>query len=378
MPDDAGTSQRHFRDVTEQFGLSDVVSDRVFLGAAFGDYDRDGWADLFLSSYFGGRSVLLKNTGGKRFEPTELMRTTRSGFTAAFLDVNHDGQLDLFHAGHGSARSVTESAVFSNGSVRSASAIFVQQDGAFEERIDVFRDGMPIGTMGTSFGDINNDGALDFYLGTGSPEGSFILPNLFYVGETVDGHCTGFARNASVLHSLGTVQKGHGIVFFDFENDGDQDIYSSLGGMWPGDAWPNQFFVNNSRLEHHWVKVRLRGRQTNYYGVGAMIRVAAKRPNGESIDRYYPMNNKTGFGSTPYVAHIGLMDAANIQHIEVFWPVSKKTKFYTAQPDRMYELDENGTALERVLTAAPEASTNAAAAAIGTAPRGATLRHRSR
>ena len=66
------------------------------------------------------------------------------------------------------------------------------------------------------------------------------------------------------------------------------------------------------------------------------------------------MNNKTGFGSAPYVAHIGLMDAASIQHIEVSWPVSKKTEVYTAQRDRMYELDENGTALENVFPAAPD------------------------
>ena len=338
--------RRAFRDVTKQYGLSKIVADRIFLGAAFGDFDNDGWTDLFLSSYFGARSVLLKNVRGQTYEPTKLVRTSRTGFTTAFLDIDHDGQLDLFHAGHGPARSVTESVVSGNGSTRSATAVFRQRtDGTFEERFDVFRNGMPIGTMGTSYGDLNNDGAFDFYLGTGNPQGSFVLPNLLYVGETMDGQCTGFFHNASSLHAFGTIQKGHGIVFFDFDNDGDQDIYSSLGGMWPGDSWPNQMFVNESSSRHHWLRLRLRGHKTNYYGVGARIHVVATRPGGHTTHRRHQMDNKTGFGSAPYIAHIGLSDAANIERVEVYWPVTKTTASYRCEVNHMYILDENGNAV---------------------------------
>ena len=48
------------------------------------------------------------------------------------------------------------------------------------------------------------------------------------------------------------------------------------GGMWPADAWPNQLFVNESRSENAWVKVRLHGRKTNRYGVGARLKVVAE------------------------------------------------------------------------------------------------------
>jgi hypothetical protein len=73
--------------------------------------------------------------------------------------------------------------------------------------------------------------------------------------------------------------------------------------MFPGDAWPNQFFVNNSNLENNWVKIRLRGRRTNYFGVGAQIKVIAENPSGDEIIRYYHMDMKTGFGSSPYVSN---------------------------------------------------------------------------
>ena len=339
--EDGGDSERRFRDATAEYGLADVVSDRIYLGASFGDYDGDGWADLFLSSFVGRRTVLLRNHQGKRFEPTDSIRTSGPGFTSAFVDVNHDGQLDLFLGGFGPARSITENVVFGRRTERYGSLIFLQHDGRFEARRDLFQNGMAIGTMGASFGDLNNDGAYDFYLGTGSPQGEFVLPNLMYIGQTDGYRATGRATNASMLHGFGTVQKGHGIVFFDYDNDGDEDIYSSLGGMWPGDAWPNQMFVNDSTLDAAWVKIRLRGRRTNRYGVGAIIRVEAVDNAGEPIVRYYHMSNKTGFGSAPYLAHIGLMNATRVAQVEVYWPVSRERKTYPARLRELNVLDED-------------------------------------
>ena len=55
--------------------------------------------------------------------------------------------------------------------------------GAFEPSADYFDGGsLPITTMGASYGDLDNDGCLDFYLGTGTPEGWHVLPNLMFRG----------------------------------------------------------------------------------------------------------------------------------------------------------------------------------------------------
>jgi hypothetical protein len=143
-----------------------------------------------------------------------------------------------------------------------------------------------------------------------------------------------------MLHGLGSIQKGHGIVFFDFDNDGDEDIYSSLGGMWPADKWPNQFFVNNSRLNNSWVSIRLRGRRTNYFGVGATIRVVAENRLGEEIVRYALMDQRTGFGSSPYLAHVGLLDATRVKGVEVYWPASGCRRVYQAELSKLSLLDE--------------------------------------
>jgi hypothetical protein len=334
-----------FVDRTREYGLSNIVKDQYFIGAAFGDYDRDGYQDLFLSSPTRNTSVLLKNVDGRRFEKTDLIRRAEGGFVAAFVDINHDGRLDIFQAGFADATTSTEMAVFGEHleDYRSGnSTVFLQsEDGRFVEQTNIFD--MPMGTMGASFGDINNDGAYDFYLGTGDPEGWFVLPNLMYMGQTEGTRCVPRMRNISMIQGFGSIQKGHGIVFFDFDNDGRQDIFSSLGGMWPADRWPSQLFVNRSRLTHTWVKIRLRGRRTNSFGVGCTIKVSAENAAGEEITRFYNMDNKTGFGSAPYLAHIGLMNAVRIKQVEVYWPVTKQWKSYRAKLNQLNLLDEEGS-----------------------------------
>lgn len=332
----------HFVDRTREFGLQDTVEDSYFIGASFGDYDNDDYPDLFLSSPLRNTSVLLRNISGKRFERTKLIPGDEGGFVASFIDFNHDGKLDVFWAGFTDAKTSTEQAVFGEhlNEFRSGQTrIFIQTaDGKFTERADLFD--LRMSTMGSSFGDINNDGCYDFYLGTGTPESWFVLPNLMYLGKTAGTKCADALTNISMLQGLGTIQKGHGIVFFDFDNDGDEDIYSSLGGMWPADKWPNQFFVNNSKTGNNWIEIRLRGRRTNYFGVGATIKVMAENQQQQEITRYYQMDNKTGFGSAPYLAHIGVMNATRIKGVEVHWPVSRCWKTYQAKLNQLNILDE--------------------------------------
>jgi len=331
-----------FADGSEAFGLATLLKDQYYVGATFGDYDGDGWADLFLSSPLRRTSVLLHNEAGSRFVPSPAFSRGESGFVAAFVDVDHDGRLDLFQSGFSDATSSVEMSVFGEHLDRyrtGHSTVMLQTpEGRFEPHDEFFD--MPMSTMGASFGDLNNDGCIDFYLGTGNPESWFVLPNLMYLGQ-LDGHrCTGRTENISMLAGFGTIQKGHGIVFFDFDEDGDQDVYSSLGGMWPGDAWPNQMFVNESRLDNAWTKIRLRGRRTNRSGLGAQIEVVARAADGSRVLRHYLMGQGTGWSNAPYIAHIGLLDARSIERVEVVWPVSRCRASYRAELRQLNVLDE--------------------------------------
>jgi hypothetical protein len=110
--------------------------------------------------------------------------------------------------------------------------------------------------------------------------------------------------------------------------------------MWPADAWTSQLFVNKSDLRNSWIDLRLRGRRTNYYGVGATLKVTARRRDGRPLVRYRQMDNGTGFGSAPYLAHVGLLDSVAVEKVEVYWPASRCRKAYPAALERLTVLDE--------------------------------------
>lgn len=333
----------HFVNRTKEYGLESYLRDYYYVGAAFGDYDGDGFPDLLLTSPLRKSTLLLRNVDGRYFTDSHLIERATSGFTAGFLDVNHDGRLDIFIGGFGDAKSNTEQVVFGQHTddfLSGHSSLLIQQpDGRFKEQNLAFD--MPISTMGASWGDLTNSGCYDFYFGTGDPEPWFILPHLMYMGKPKGTGCSVEFDNVSMLQGFGNLQKGHGIVFFDFNNDGRQDVFSSLGGMWPGDAWASQLFINRSTLTNSWMKIRLRGRKSNYFGIGAMIRVQAENAKKEEIVRYYYMDQKTGFGGGPFLAHIGLSDAIKIGSVQVTWPSTRCKASYAAAIKKLNILDEN-------------------------------------
>ena len=136
---------------------------------------------------------------------------------------------------------------------------------------------MPV--MSVNAGDIDNDGDLDLYLGTGWMSLSGLVPDLMYAN--VGG------RFEDVTESTGTghLQKGHGVSFADWDDDGDLDLFVVLGGGYPGDRGYNALFQNPGH-GRHWLKVRLVGTRTNRSAIGAKLQVDVAGPDGtRSIHR---------------------------------------------------------------------------------------------
>ena len=122
--------------------------------------------------------------------------------------------------------------------------------------------------MGCNFADFDNDGWLDFYLGTGEPEPRHAGPES-HVQER--GWRTRFA---DITGSSGTghLQKGHGVACGDWDRDGDVDLFIEMGGAVNGDKYHNVLFQNPGQ-GNHWLTVKLIGRKTNRAAIGARIKV---------------------------------------------------------------------------------------------------------
>jgi hypothetical protein len=129
-----------------------------------------------------------------------------------------------------------------------------------------------------------------------------------------------YFQDVTTAGGFGHLQKGHGVAFADFDNDGQQDVFIVVGGAVPGDMSRCALFHNPGNT-NHWVKLKLEGLKANRVAIGARIKVALETPSGPR-DVYKTVNSGGSFGSSPLMQHIGLGDATSIVSVEISWPGS--------------------------------------------------------
>ena len=314
-----------FTDVAGQAGVTNL---RFCKGSTWGDYDNDGDPDLYLSN-FGTRNRLYRNNGDGSFSDVaqELgVSEPVNSFPTWFWDFNNDGWLDLFVAGYGYEIGdvAADYLGLPNGGARPR---LYRNDGpgGFVEvtrEAGLYRVHLP---MGANFGDLDNDGYLDFYLGTGYPSFDAIGPNVMYRnsgGETFS--------DVTFSGGFGHLQKGHGVAFGDLDRDGDQDIFVQMGGFYPGDGFPNALFENPGH-GGRWLSVKLEGTDSNRSGVGARIRVEVEEDGGTRTVRAL-VGSGGSFGASSLEQEIGLGPALRILSLEVHWPTSGRRQVFDDVP----------------------------------------------
>ncbi len=85
--------------------------------------------------------------------------------------------------------------------------------------------------------------------------------------------------DVTVSSGTGELDKGHGVAFADLDNDGDEDILTSIGGAIPGDRHAFRLFENPGN-GNDWISVRLAGVKANRGAIGARIKVTVKNEAG--------------------------------------------------------------------------------------------------
>jgi hypothetical protein len=252
------------------------------------DYDNDGWPDIFATCYDRTVADVVRGLTG---EPHQLgsNRLYRNQEGRGFQDVTKEAGLDLVFA-----------------------------------------------TMGCNFGDFDNDGFLDMYLGTGDPGLATLVPNRMFRN-------LGGKRFVEITGSSGTghLQKGHGVACGDWDRDGNVDIAIELGGATPGDQYHNVLFQNPGQGNNS-ITVKLVGKKSNRAAIGARIKVVTAGEHPQTVFRN--VTSGSSFGANALEQTIGVGKADKIALLEIDWPTSKSVQTFRDVPvNQFVEITEFAT-----------------------------------
>lgn len=325
-----------FTDVAAKAGVTNGAFTKA---AVWGDFNHDRHPDLYLSNYFGDNR-LYQNQGDGTFRdvaPGLGVTAPARSFPAWFWDYNNDGNLDLYVSGYAepAIEHLAAEALGRDLQIDTQKLYRGDGNGGFVEVSLSSRLRHPHNPMGANFGDLNGDGFLDFYLGTGHPNFWELAPNAMYLNEGGETF-----TNVSAPGGFGHLQKGHAVVFADFDGDGDQDVFEQMGGAVAADKFRDAYFENPG-FDARWITVKAVGTSSNRSAIGTRITVHVLDENGSSRRVVRHVSSGGSFGANPLRQYFGLGQARAISKIELFWPRTGQTQTVPTPA-----LDQNLTIVE--------------------------------
>ncbi len=403
-----------FQDVSQSIGIAFGLEN---CATGYGDFDNDGCGDLYLANGIYTPNILLKNMNNQFYLDVTATSGTAGGavcsYDLALGDYNNDGLLDIFVANLGADRlflnqgnfqfmDVTDAAGVSDTLLSYCTAGDYDNDGDLDIYVANNRggyDNYPVkdrwpnylyqnqgdgtfinvtvaagveefgNTKGACFGDYDNDGDLDLYIGNdGSPNRLF------------QNNGDGTFRDVTAAAYVAEPPGAHGVVFADFDNDGFLDLYVAGGSYIPeqqaycmqkehpdvlyhnngngtftditktacggynnpctpclavadvdrdGDLdlflgnniYKGQYhsanvFLRNNGNTNHWAQFKLIGHTSNRFAIGARVTVFSN-----SIQQMVEISGGHVYGSqNSLIAHFGLGKRNKIDQVVIRWP----------------------------------------------------------
>ena len=385
-----------FRDATEAWGLAPLYS--FSTGASFGDFNADGWPDLYVGNYFVGyqgsltsindativgaqqtaKGYLLRNDQGKGFTDVYAdygLKHRGFGFGGLFTDYDNDGDPDLL-VHHDFGYKAVPSFLYQN-QYPWASFKDVSKQTAMDLKIN---------DMGSAVGDFNEDGLLDYFIpnirfnrfmvrgGPGQPFedkakelGTHFMSiswganfadfdhdgdlDLFVANGDLNPNCVamadfyfenngGFFTDKARAMGLNDYGIGRGSVVFDLENDGDLDLLVvNQKSVYDYPTPSLTHLYRNDAAQGNWLQVALSGHYAESHGLGCRVTVVA---GGRHMIREIDGGGSSHLSQNSTIAHFGLGNATMVDSIIITWNGGKK-QVLTQQPvNNILRIEEAG------------------------------------
>jgi enediyne biosynthesis protein E4 len=306
------------------------------LSVGAGDYDNDGWPDLFVAND-GLEAYLYHNKGNSTFANVALeagMALTPDGLEMAAMcislaDYDNDGGLDLYISDF----QAVPNRVWHN-----------QGKGLFEDVSDWVGIAEPtrqVLSFGGGFFDFNNDGWQDLFIANGHvyPEVERVSPDVRYKQINSLFRNDGKGKFVEVTKISGpgfaTPYAARGAAFADFDNDGDLDIVVANNGD------PPLLLRNEGGTGNHFLNLKLVGTASNRDAMGARIQL---RAGGLSQIREIA-GSGSYLSQSDLRAHFGLAQSTHAESLDVWWPSGRRQVFRDLAADRFYLIVEGSDQL---------------------------------
>ncbi len=290
---------------------------------ACGDVNGDRLPEFYVANarqpnlYFINRG----NWEFERIKEGHVATDVGYSYGVSFADYDDDGDLDLFVANFDKVNALYKNDGHGNLDLIKEGNIVTETGGA---------------SKGHSWGDYDNDGDLDLYIGNGTYGPN--MQNFFYLNKG-DGTFSRKFGEEAVNHADTSAGVAHG----DYDNDGDLDLFVA---NWGGSNEINKFYVNQTSGKN-WIKLLLRGTDSNRFAVGSKVELSVTR-NGVPYHMYRWIYPVTGYGSqNSYEVHFGLGDIRNVELISITWPSGQVNSHENLQVNRSYVVEESGEIVER-------------------------------
>jgi hypothetical protein len=333
-----------FKDIAKSAGVDKIAFTK---GVVAADYDNDGYVDFYVSNL--GTNFLYHNNHDNTFTEVAAQAGVSDqgqSFATWFFDYDNDGLPDLFVTSYYPTADETVRTYL--GLPHNAPTLKLFKNlgnGKFQNvTVETGLDKVFL-PMGANFGDIDNDGFLDIYLGTGNPSYASVLPNVL-----LRNHDGKYFVDITASSGTGELHKGHGVAFADLDNSGQLAILEEIGGAIPGDSHAMRLFQNPGN-SNDWISVKLVGVKTNRAAVGARIKLLVQNEGRDTRSIYRWVGSGGSFGASPYQQHIGIGKSAKILEMEIWWPTSKSSQVFSNVDKNQFleikEFDRAYTKLDR-------------------------------